>query len=81
VTPDRWERIQSLFFATCELDPATRAVLLADACPDDPSVEREVEELVRADGRSGAAWEKSISNAVDAAAREFRGLPRHRKTG
>jgi hypothetical protein len=72
MTPDRWERIQSLFFAVCDLDAAMRAVVLADACQDDPSVDREVEELVRAESRSGAAWEATISRAIAVAARDFR---------
>ena len=77
MTPDRWERIQSLFHAVCDLDPAARAVHLADACQDDPSVESEVEELVRAESHSDAAWEASIARAITAAAREFRRRPPH----
>jgi putative intracellular protease/amidase len=71
MTPERWERIQSLFFAACDLDPAARAAFLADAYVGDPSVRREVEELLRAEQRSGATWESSISDTIAAAASDL----------
>jgi hypothetical protein len=70
--------MQSLFFAVCDLDPAARAMLLADACQHDPLMKSEVEELVRAEARSGVAWDASISMAIAAAVQEFRRLPRDR---
>jgi hypothetical protein len=80
MTPDRWERMQSLFFAVCDLDPAARAVRLADACQDDPLMKSEVEELVRAESHSGTAWDASISKAIAAAVREVRCPPRGEST-
>jgi hypothetical protein len=40
--PARWERIQEIFCAALELDPATRPGFLARACVDDAALRREV---------------------------------------
>ncbi len=41
--PARWERIQEIFCAALELDPATRPGFLAGACGDDAALRHEVE--------------------------------------
>ena len=55
MTPsDRWTLIQSLFEQAVTLPAAAREGWLLKACPDDPGLQREVEELA-ADGAAGGA--------------------------
>jgi serine/threonine protein kinase len=42
MTPDRWRQITELFHAARAGDPAQRDALLADACREDPALQREV---------------------------------------
>jgi Tol biopolymer transport system component len=44
--PDRWQRIEELYFAAAEREPAARASFLRDACHGDDSLRREVESLL-----------------------------------
>ena len=44
--PERWKRVQELFNAAVELDPARRTAFLDESCPDDPELRREVESLI-----------------------------------
>jgi serine/threonine protein kinase/tetratricopeptide (TPR) repeat protein len=46
---DRWQRLESLFDAGVELDPADLAQFLDLECPDDPILRRQVESLILAD--------------------------------
>jgi eukaryotic-like serine/threonine-protein kinase len=47
-TPDRWQRIEALFHAARELDPAARAAFLDSACGHDEDLRRELESLLAA---------------------------------
>ena len=46
MTPERWKRIETLYYAANALSPDERAALLATACSDDDSLRREVEALL-----------------------------------
>ena len=46
MTPERWKRIEELFHPASALSPDARRVFLADACPDDEGLQREVEALL-----------------------------------
>src|SRR5262247_2776148 len=46
----RWQQIETLYYAALERAPDARATYLADACADDSGLLREVEELLRYDG-------------------------------
>ena len=50
-TAERWQRIESLFNAALEQPADDRAAFLAEACGDDTSLRREVEQLLGADDR------------------------------
>ena len=52
MTPQRYERLQQLFVATCDLTPAQkRAEVTRRLCPDDPALRELADRLVRADAR------------------------------
>jgi eukaryotic-like serine/threonine-protein kinase len=50
----RWQQIETLYYAALERPPDDRAAFLADACADDSGLRREVEELLRHDGTAGS---------------------------
>jgi WD40 repeat protein/serine/threonine protein kinase len=43
---DRWQRIEEIFHAACELEPEARLSFVEKACADDRSLRREVESLL-----------------------------------
>ncbi len=46
MTPDRWRRIEDLYHAALERDPASRGEFLAQTCGDDAELRSEVERLL-----------------------------------
>src|SRR6185436_17508822 len=46
MTPERWKRIEELYQAARTRPPGGRVAFLADVCPDDESLRREVESLL-----------------------------------
>lgn len=56
--PDRWQRIEELFFAALDLDAAARGELLSGASHADPEVAREVTAMLAAHecGEAGEEW-------------------------
>jgi serine/threonine protein kinase len=46
VDPDRWQRLKELFEAALDKEGASRAAFLEEACPEDPSLRKEVEALL-----------------------------------
>jgi predicted ATPase len=46
VTPERWQRVTTLFRRARECDPSERSALLGEACGDDSALRREVESLL-----------------------------------
>ena len=47
MTPERWKRIEELFHAAQALPPDAHLAFLADACPDDHAMQREVGVLLK----------------------------------
>lgn len=43
---DRWQRIEEIFHAACELEPEARSSFVKEACADDHSLRLEVESLL-----------------------------------
>jgi hypothetical protein len=58
--PERWREVDELFGRALERDPAERARFLDAACAADPSLRREVEEMLRCDGRAGEFIETPV---------------------
>src|SRR5262249_39624017 len=50
----RWQQIETLYYAALERAPDERAAYLADACADDSGLLREVEALLRYDPTDGS---------------------------
>src|SRR5262245_15691141 len=50
----RWQQIETLYYAALERAPDERAAFLAETCADDSGLRREVEELLRYDGTEGS---------------------------
>ena len=46
MTPERWKQIEALYHAARALPAADRSAYLASSCPDDPSLQLEVERLL-----------------------------------
>jgi Tol biopolymer transport system component len=46
MTPERWQRIEELYHAALARNAESRAAFLADTCPDDDDLRREVESLL-----------------------------------
>ena len=62
--PERWNRIERLYHAALECEPAGRTAFLTEACQDS-DLRREVESLLGFDGVGGSmlerpAWEKNL---------------------
>src|SRR5262249_54077634 len=48
--PERWKQVEQLYHAALERESDKRAAFLAEACPCDSDLRREVEELLRHEG-------------------------------
>ena len=46
MTPERWKRVEELYHAARNRPPGERAAFLAEACPDDEALRRDVESLL-----------------------------------
>jgi serine/threonine protein kinase len=60
MTPDRWRQITDLFHAARAGDPAKREALLADACREDPALQREVAAMLAGAQNAGAFGEAPL---------------------
>ena len=60
MTPDRWRQITELFHAARAGDPAQRDALLADACREDPALQREVAAMLAGAQNAGAFGEAPL---------------------
>ncbi len=63
MNPERWQLLKELFEAAYEKSPAERAAFLDDSCRGDPSLKKEVEDLLASDSR-GSFLEKPAHEAV-----------------
>jgi serine/threonine-protein kinase len=65
-----WRRLQEVFDAAADLEPAARAALLDERCAGDPELRRQVESLLLHvdgdDGRVEAAVDRAMGQAADA---------------
>jgi len=62
--PDVWRRLEMLFQAAAEIDPAERSVFLDEVCAGDPDLRRRVESLLAAADRTFGCVERSVSQAA-----------------
>src|SRR5262245_729120 len=54
---DAWTRVDKILQDALELEPHERAQFLEQVCPNDPSIKREVETLIRSFEAAGNYWE------------------------
>lgn len=66
MTPDRWERIKSIYWEAMELDDSARGEFLDRACTDDPELRLEIDSLIEAHLKAG---DFIVSTAVGDTAR------------
>lgn len=76
LTPTRLHRLRVLFDAAVELPEEEREAYLVSACPDDPTLKQEVQELLAAIARSGDTWDHRAGAAVAGAMADGLGVPR-----
>jgi serine/threonine-protein kinase len=67
MTSDRWTRLRALFEAAVALPATERDTFLAQACPDDDQLRREVESLVRRDATERDVVRQGLRAAADGA--------------
>ncbi|MFW6199121.1 MAG: tetratricopeptide repeat protein [Gemmatimonadota bacterium] len=67
LSPERWERVEALFFDALEQPPEERQAFLADACGEEPSLRDEVLSLLQADS-------EEVRRRVEAVDRVAEGL-------
>src|SRR5580700_7619871 len=60
MTPERWRQITELFHAARTRDPAQRDALLADACREDPALQREVAAMLAGHEKAGVFGEAPL---------------------
>ena len=70
MTPERWERVEKLYHAALEHEPAARPGFLAEACAGDAELCREVAGLLRYDDSQASFIE---APALEVAARALAG--------
>jgi eukaryotic-like serine/threonine-protein kinase len=61
VTPERWERVESIFHEALGREPNQRALFLDQACGDDAWLRQKVEGLIRSHDRAGSFLESPAS--------------------
>jgi serine/threonine protein kinase/Tol biopolymer transport system component len=66
MTPERWQRVKSLFERALDRPPAAREALLASA-PESPSVAAEVRRLLAGDAQAGSFLDGAVSADSSAA--------------
>ena len=64
MTPERWQEIERLYHAALERDDDQRAAFLADACPDDEELCREVESLLAYQPGPGTSSKRRLPPAT-----------------
>lgn len=64
--PERWQKVEQIYHAALEREPAQRATFLNEACAGDEPLRREVESLLAQEGATGSFLE---APAVEVAAK------------
>ena len=63
-TPDRWQKIEALYHAALERDPAARTAFLNGACGHDDELRREVESLLAADPTGQGLLDRPVASLL-----------------
>ena len=65
MSPERWRRIEELYHAAAERDPAARRAFLKTACGPDTELYAEVESLLRREATAGNFLESCTQEMSD----------------
>jgi len=63
-TPDRWRRVEALFYQALELTPEARPEFLEENCNSDPELRKEVETLLDSAGKPLDFLQNSVREAA-----------------
>jgi hypothetical protein len=63
LTPERWQRVEELYHAAHARPIGERAEYLAEACPEDPALRRQVESLLNEQSDDGFLAAPSLETA------------------
>src|SRR5215468_5377645 len=63
MTPERWRQVTRVYGAVMTKPPAARAAALAELCPDDEALRKEVESLL-ADDSGGALLDRPLADVA-----------------
>jgi eukaryotic-like serine/threonine-protein kinase len=65
LTPERWARIEELFYRAAECEPERRSALLDESCGHDPELRQEVESLLSCQKSAGDHLRDAVSAGLD----------------
>jgi len=68
--PERWRRVERLYYAAMDLGPDERREFLDRTCADDAGLRREIDDLLRHDAASGAPIAAAIGGVARLVAEE-----------
>lgn len=77
LSPRRWQRIEDLFFAALDLEPADRSAFLDDACGDDSALREELESLLKSSEETLDFAREAVVQVVQQEAAEGESVGRH----
>ncbi len=64
ITPEKWQKIKSLFEAASELEPRKRGNFLKNVCGDDEQLRREVKNLLTSFDQAGSFMDKPAAAEI-----------------
>ena len=67
MTPDRYDKLRTIFFQVCDLDPQSRTTALEQYCGDDAALRHDIQELLAFDVRRN---DVALTNDVHATLNE-----------
>lgn len=65
MTPERWAQINELFHRAAECSSEQRAILLDEACRNDPELRREIDALLLSDRSAGGHVKTTVRQGLD----------------
>ena len=67
MNPDRWQKVQNLYFTAIELPSCERTTFLEQTCAQDPEIQREVQSLLDSENKMGEFLQQTAIDALVAA--------------
>ena len=67
MNPDRWQKVQNLYFTAIELPSSERTTFLKQTCAQDPEIQREVQSLLDSENKMGEFLQQTAIDVLVAA--------------